>query len=106
MRLNKKEFCSAVKLYQRMYDEESYIIDALGIVPEWKPSEWLTAYYNFLSDMCDFDENEYENPGGTALDYYCFELDFGRKWRPGMVTVNGSYVKLQTPEDLWSYLNL
>ena len=39
------------------------------------------------------------------IEYFCFELDFGAKWKRGMITKkDGSDIKLQTPQDLYDYL--
>lgn len=39
------------------------------------------------------------------ISLFCFELDFGRKWKPGMVTaVNGTDLKLSNAEELYDYL--
>lgn len=47
----------------------------------------------------DADEEEW-------IDYYCFELDFGKKWKPGNVTWVDTRqdIKLQTAEDLYELL--
>src|SRR6056297_393184 len=37
--------------------------------------------------------------------YWLYELDFGQKWKPGLVQINGSEIKLQTIEDLYGILN-
>jgi len=39
------------------------------------------------------------------IEYWMFDLDFGEKWRPGMVEIKGQDVKLQTIEDLYTILN-
>lgn len=38
------------------------------------------------------------------ISYYCFELDFGRKHKLGVVTNNGAPVPLGTPEELYDML--
>ena len=39
------------------------------------------------------------------IDYFCFELDFGKKWKEGTITEkDGTDIKLETPEDLYNYL--
>lgn len=39
------------------------------------------------------------------IDYFCFELDFGRKWKKGAVVIdNKSDICLKTAEDLYNYL--
>ena len=39
------------------------------------------------------------------IDYFCFELDFGKKWKEGTITEkNGTEIILKTDEDLDSLL--
>ena len=39
---------------------------------------------------------------GDMIDYFCWELDFGKKWYPGCITeMDGTEIKLSTPEELW-----
>ena len=40
------------------------------------------------------------------IGYYCYELDFGKNWSPGMITdSDGKDVPLGTVDDLWKLLN-
>lgn len=55
-------------------------------------------YYNF--DM-DNESQIYNND----IEYFIWELDFGKKYRPGCYTINGNPVTLKTAEDLWDVLN-
>ena len=76
MQLDKRQFCIAVDTYRDMLTEEEMIQNALDIGTEWKPGEWITNYYELLSDVCDL---EVDNNFGTDLDWFCFETDFGRR---------------------------
>ena len=39
------------------------------------------------------------------IEYFCFELNFGRKWESGMITEkDGTDIILKTPEDLYDLL--
>lgn len=46
--------------------------------------------------------------GGDKSDwigYYCWELNFGKNWKCGMITSrNGKDIKLETIDDLWNLL--
>lgn len=49
-------------------------------------------------------EKMYEDDNGW-ISYFCYELEFGRKYKPGMIKEsNGDEIKLQTPEDLYNFL--
>lgn len=45
------------------------------------------------------------NDDSEMISYWAWELDFGRKWKPGCVTdSDGTDIKLETAEDLYHYL--
>lgn len=39
-------------------------------------------------------------------DYYIWELNFGRKWKKGMVLVKNKDFKLQNADDLWNLIQI
>lgn len=39
------------------------------------------------------------------IDYFIYELDFGREGTTGSVMINKKPVPMRTPEDLWNILN-
>ena len=98
MRFTESEFIDAITLYEKMYREEDQIINAMDINPEWVPGEWISNYYNIIREMCDFAEEDYD----TALEFYCYELDFGKEWTLGRYIVDGKDVPLRDPYDLWA----
>ena len=91
MRLTKDEFINCVKTFKEMYDEESNILNALDSSPDWKPGNWVINYYNMMSMLCDFTEEQYEDVCGTPLDYYCWELDFGTSENSDIKSVDDLY---------------
>lgn len=100
MKLNKKEFYTAVNTYRSMLEEENKLIDALDISPEWKPGEWINNYYEFLSDMCELEENP---TYGTILDWFCYDMDFGRDKDSKIYDGNKTWV-INSPEILYDYI--
>ena len=104
MRLTKEEFCIAVDKFEQMCKEEHDLLRALDIGAEWKPGLWISAYYDFLSDMCDFAPEQETAEYGNDLDYYCFELDFGHKWKPDMIKIDGEDIPCRNAEELWNLI--
>lgn len=99
MRFEKWEFCQAINAYKRMCEAENKICNALDVT-EWEPSNWLGEYYDMIIQMSDIDvESDYND-----IDYFCYELDFGKKWTPGCVKIGDEDVCLKTPEDLYDLL--
>lgn len=103
MKLNKKQFCTAVDTYKTMLIEERMMIDALDISPEWKGSEWIQNYYELLSDLCELEEDPYV---GTDLDWFCFETEFGKRKDYCKVydKENDRTWKIENPEILYDFI--
>ena len=42
------------------------------------------------------------------IGYYIFEIDWGKKWKPGTITENNGKkdIKLKTLEDLYNYITI
>ena len=55
-----------------------------------------------LSDELNDEKDQY---GQTWIDYFVYELDWGKKWSPGYVTdAAGADIPMGTPGDLYDYL--
>ena len=76
MKLNKYQFCTAVKTYESMLEELNQITQALDISSDWRGAEWVNNYYELLTELCELDEDPYL---GTELDWFCYETEFGQK---------------------------
>ena len=103
MKLTKSQFCTAINNYHSMLQEEEELMEALGIDPEWKPNDWIQAYYDFLIEMCELDSNDYY---GNDVDWFCFETDFGR--RKDMCVMydvdTDRNWRVETPEILYDFI--
>ena len=38
------------------------------------------------------------------IEYYCYDIDFGRDWKPGTVTDETGDIPLSSTDDLWRLL--
>lgn len=53
----------------------------------------ISILLSILKELVDDDD---------MIDYFCWELDFGKKWYPGcIIDSDGTNIKLSTPEELW-----
>lgn len=73
------------------------ISELLGGVEALYETSCMDEAIRMLEILCD-DDSE-------MISYWAWELDFGRKWKPGCVTdSDGTDIKLETAEDLYYYL--
>lgn len=75
MKLTKAQFCEYVNTYEEMIRESDRLAAEFGVGGTWKFDEWITNYYQMLTDMCELSEDP---SFGTDLDWFCFETDFGK----------------------------
>ena len=103
MKLDKKQFCTAVETYQTMMEEEKQIANALDLGAEWKCAEWIENYYDLLTELCELEVDPYV---GTDLDWFCYETDFGRRADYCRVydKETGNTWTIRTPETLYDYI--
>ena len=101
--ISKKVFVKAINAMK----EYNRKIDAIQTVLEenceeasfWPPSLWGDLV-NVLKDAFN-DNDDY----GGMIEYFIYDLEFGKQWEPGVVTdENNKDIKMQTPEELYDYL--
>ena len=104
MILSKEQFIKYVNILRTMITQADKIYIALhGEVNIF--DEWTNYYYSLLSDMCELDENIH---GGSVLDWYCFETNFGQidnilRWNY-LDTDKVIETRITTPEDLYNFI--
>lgn len=99
MKLNKRQFCTAVDTFREMLEQDDKYRELLHVNPEWAPSEWIGNYYTFLSNLCGLEEDIYV---GTTLDWFCFETNFGK--RNNTIFDGSKTWRIESPEILYDYI--
>ena len=79
------------------YDRETQLCQLLKAEGPISMSDYLVDSLIDLLALRFDDTNEW-------INYWMWELDFGKKYRPGMVLVDGKEVHLKTINDLWNIL--
>ena len=63
----------------------------------------LNQLLSILNYNFGIDKNKCEH--GTDIEYFIWELDFGKKYSEGCYSIHGESIPLATAEDLWNLLN-
>ena len=102
MKLTKLQFVNYVNTYEEMLKESNKVASSLGIV-EWVPDQWVSNYYEMLSDMCELYEDSIV---GTILDWFCFETDFGANTEMNKIYEEGHEWpwRIESAEILYDYI--
>lgn len=98
--MNKQLFTKCIeqlKAHQEKSDKICALLDSL--------SEERNCFYPFSDDdalIFDILRDAYsESVVENDVSYFCYELEFGKRWKPGCVTEDGEDVKLRTIDDLY-----
>ena len=100
--ITKTQFCSiidSIETYWETLRKLNEVLDANMI--ESKLATFADEVRVFISDL--FYEEERDSIG-DEIQYYMWELDFGKKWKPTSITVDGENIRLTNSEELWDYI--
>lgn len=96
---NKEEFVKIIDELQQAWDFGNRINDVLSDYPDCGyvfPPDGIDAAIQTLMKM-------YDDP--YDIEYFCYELDFGRDWKPGMCKdKDGNDVCFATAADLYDVI--
>lgn len=102
----KDMFIKAIHEIEKQYNHDRKCSDAFKVL---LPNDYTSNYDNHwlqnqLIEILQIAMND--NHKDSWIEYYLWELDFGRKWKKDSVKVKGKNFKLQNAYDLWDLLNL
>jgi hypothetical protein len=95
--IKKEQFLDMMQTVEDYWDWDSQLYD-LGVEIDSVPltrmlSDFIDALKILVNDKDDM------------IEYYCWELEFGKRWQPRMVIdSNGEDIPVASAEDLWNYL--
>ena len=105
--ITKELFKSSIEALQQQRRHDAQCIKALRVV---FPADHIICGYNndvleealiaMLKQTMD-DDNRH-----SWIDYYIYELDFGKSWKESSVTIDNKPIKLKTVDDLWDLLTM
>ena len=101
----KKMFIETINDIQKQYEHDSKCGDAFSVI---LPEDFITSYdnhyiFNSLLEIIKIAFND--NHEDSWIDYYIYELDFGKKFKMGMVTdKNNNDCDLSNAETLYKFL--
>lgn len=104
--ITKEEFIEYVKSLQNLNDFQKGVID---LARKYDPYADLgiMEYPNCADELLTLLEKIMHDTD-KWISYFCYEIDFGREWEPGMCWADDDIteIPLQTIEDLWNVLTL
>ncbi len=106
LQFTKKLFIETINEIEKQYNHDHKCSSAFRVI---LPNDYTTCYDNHwlqnqLVKLLQIAMND--NHEHSWIEYYLWELSFGKKYKPGCLKIDGKNFKLKTPSDLWDLLNL
>jgi hypothetical protein len=100
--MTKDLFVSSVTALRMQIDRDRKCSQAFNII---LPHDNVSVYDNsYLIEAVIVLLKEAVNDTDDWIDYFVWELDFGRDYKDGCVTADGKNIPLKTADDLWDIL--
>lgn len=104
--LTKEMFCNLIDSIEKHWRLVEQIEDTFNIeATESKFLSLMDALIDVLIELLTNEKEHYDDPYYiNDISYYMWELDFGKKWAPGMVTFEDTDIPLRNSSDLWELI--
>lgn len=106
MNISKEDFVETINKLQECWDRENKIHDALEVCDIYFEDNSADYLYSTTIHLLELLTNDPANDiYGSDISYFCWELNFGREYKPGMITDNeGKDIDFSSAEKLYDYL--
>jgi transcription elongation factor GreA-like protein len=102
--ITKELFIESIKMIQKQYEIDSECSKAFK---KLLPNDYVSGYDNnnlysqLIKILQILTKDDEQN---SWIDYYIWELEFGKKYKDGHVILDNVHYELITPEDLYELL--
>ena|SRR5208282_5826710 len=106
LKITKEMFVKTFEMIETQYRLDEKCCDAFRIL---LPNDYVSGYYNDILYKTILDilkQGFSDNNKDSWIDYYIYDLDFGKKYKAGCITdKDGNDITLNNHNDLWNLLN-
>lgn len=104
LKVSKELFIETMEAIKKQYEHDRACSEAFCVI---LPNDYISCYDNnaILSQLIKFlikATNDHEKDG--AIEYFIWELEFGKKYTNESFKIGYTWIKLATIEDLWNLL--
>lgn len=106
MNISKEDFCKTINKLKECSDREDKIYNALEKCDIYLEDNSTGCLYDTVIHLLELlTGNPANDIYGSDISYFCWELDFGREYKPGMITDGaGNDIDFSSAEKLYDYL--
>ena len=102
--MTKELFIESIEQLQKQYEHDLKCSEAFRVI---LPHDYLSGYDNskLQEQLVKILQVEMNDEGDHSwIEYYIWELDFGKDFKDGCVMIDKQPFELKTPSDLWELL--
>jgi len=102
--ISKEQFTNTMQQFQAQTD---FDYKCNGMFQQIFSNDWVTGYSNDIlyNAIIELLENIFDDKENGWIQYWLYELDFGKKWVPGSITdSDSSIIDISTVEKLYDFL--
>lgn len=105
MNISKEDFVNTINELKRCIDKEDNIYDVLQKFDIYLDDDSEKLYDTVIHLLEILTGAIVDEEFGSDISYFCWDLDFGRDYEPGMITdKEGNDIDCSTAESLYDYL--
>lgn len=105
MNISKEDFVNTINKLKRCIDKEDNIDDILQKFDIYLDDDSEKLYDTVIHLLEILTGVIVDEEFGSDISYFCWDLDFGRDYEPGMITdKEGNDIDFSTAESLYDYL--
>lgn len=107
----KELFIESIEAIRKQYEKDIEVSKNLSkVFPNAFQSNLLPDNHilnNAIIKILQVENNDFElcEYGQSWIEYFCYELDFGKKFKIGMVKKDGKDIDISDSGKLWEFLN-
>lgn len=104
--ISKEKYITTVNSIKKYRDIEDKIDKASkSTIRLWEINEINIMIESIIEILKECTNDYIDSKDVTSnIEYFIYELDFGRNYEPGMVKDSGKNISMRNAEDLWRYL--
>jgi len=100
--ISKELFIKAIDTIEKQFKHDEECSKAIKVL--FEDGQGFYNYSEVLIVLEDILSNLFKDEANSWIQYFIYELEFGKKWTNTSITDNGKSVKLRNASELYDFL--
>ena len=103
--ITKELFIETINQIEKQHKHDSKCSEAFSVI---LPNDYISCYNNehLREQLLKLLKLAMNDEQTEWIEYFIYELRFGKAYKEGMVKMEGENITLKTPSDLWEFLQM